>query len=84
MKIVFKWRFTFKVFSRADLEGDKCEIKIKFIFSRFPVNLDVVTAHNFDAVLAQKYFIICVPTVYGRLFPRLISCPGQKVDIVRQ
>ena len=42
--------------------------------------MDVVTAHNFDAVLAQKYFIICVPRVYGRLFPRLLSCPNHKVD----
>ena len=52
----------------------------KGLTCRFSVNLDVVTAHNFDAVLAQKYFIICVPTVYGRLFPRLISCPDHKVN----
>ena len=42
---------------------------------RFPVNLDIVTVHNFDAVLAKKYFVVCVPTVYGKLFPRLICCP---------
>ena len=48
--------------------------------SRFPVNLDVVTAHNFDAFLAKKYFIICVPTVYGRWFPRLIHCPDNQVS----
>ena len=40
----------------------------------------MVTAHNFDAVLAQRYFIICVPTVYERMFPRLISCPDQEVS----
>ena len=40
-----------------------------------------MTAHNFDAVLAQKYFIICVPTAYGKLFPRLISCPDHKVTL---
>ena len=33
---------------------------------RFPVNLDVVTVQNFDAVQARKYFIVCVPTVYGK------------------
>jgi hypothetical protein len=49
-----------------------------FFFSRFPVNPDVVTAHNFDAVLAKKYFIVCVPTVYGKLFPRLLCCPDHE------
>ena len=29
---------------------------------RFPVTPDVVQAYNFDAVLAKKYFIVCVPT----------------------
>ena len=42
---------------------------------RFPVNLDVVTVHNFDAVEARTYFIVCVPTLYGRMYPRLLSCP---------
>ena len=45
------------------------------IFLRFPVTPDVVEAYNFDAVLAKKYFIVCVPTVYDKLFPRLICCP---------
>ena len=34
-----------------------------------------MTVQNFDAVLAKKYFIVCVPTIYGKLFPRLICCP---------
>ena len=42
------------------------------------MNLDVVTTHNFDAFLAKKYFIICVPTAYGRWFPRLITCPDDQ------
>ena len=42
---------------------------------RFPVTPDVVAAYNFDAVLAKKYFIVCVPTLYDKLFPRLICCP---------
>jgi len=42
---------------------------------KFPVNLDVVSVQNFDAVLAKKYFVVCVPTIYGKLFPRLICCP---------
>ena len=37
-----------------------------------------MTAHNFDAVLAKKYFIVCVPTVYGKLFPRLLCCPDHE------
>lgn len=41
----------------------------------FPVNLDVVTVQNFDNFLARKFFVVCVPTVYGKLFPRLICCP---------
>ena len=39
---------------------------------------DVVIAYNFDAVLAKKYFIVCVPTVYGKLFPRLLCCPDHE------
>jgi hypothetical protein len=41
----------------------------------FPVNLDVVTVQNFDAFLAKKFFVVCVPTIYGKLYPRLICCP---------
>jgi len=44
-------------------------------YPKFPVTPDVVAAYNFDAVLAKKYFIVCVPTVYDKLFPRLICCP---------
>ena len=39
---------------------------------------DVVLAHSFDAVMARKYFIVCVPTTYGKLFPRLICCPDHQ------
>ena len=45
---------------------------------RFPVNLDIVTVKNFDAALAKKYFIVCVPTIHGKLFPRLICCPDHQ------
>jgi len=41
----------------------------------FPVNLDVVTVQNFDAFLAKKFFVVCVPTIFGKLYPRLICCP---------
>ena len=34
-----------------------------------------MTVQNFDAEGAKKYFIVCVPTVYGKLFPRLLCCP---------
>ena len=51
----------------------------KHAFFRFPVTPDVVAAYKFDAVLAKKYFIVCVPTVYGKLFPRLICCPDHEI-----
>ena len=38
----------------------------------------MVTVQNFDAVLAKKYFIVCVPTIYEKLFPRLICCPDHE------
>jgi len=34
-----------------------------------------VTVQNFDAFLAKKFFVVCVPTPYGKLYPRLICCP---------
>ena len=47
----------------------------------FPVNLDVVTTHNFHAGQAKQFFIGCLPARRGqaRLIPRLINCsPGRQ------
>ena len=57
---------------------------------RFPINMDVVALHNLtpEQVPKQKrflvlkshqaasHFIVCTPTRYGKLFPRLTNCPG--------
>ena len=48
------------------------------ILLRFPVTPDIVQAYGFDALLAKKYFVVCVPTVYEKLFPRLICCPDHE------
>ena len=60
------------------------------MFPRFPINMDVVALHNLtpEQVPKQKrfsvlkshqaasHFIVCTPTRYGKLFPRLTNCPG--------
>ena len=51
---------------------------ISAYLSRFPVTPDIVQTYRFDALLAKKYFVVCVPTVYDKLFPRLICCPDHE------
>ena len=60
------------------------------MFPRFPINMDVVALHNltpeqvpkqkrFSVLIfhqAASHFIVCTPTRYGKLFPRLTNCPG--------